>query len=170
MLDRMLRAILVFSLYLSFIAAISRNGIQGPMIFRIVWFYISVQSARSRLHMCWWDQTQVSYALFSTRMSTHTMCESACTRAHTMAKFVLSSYAWSIVYWWSKGNGGKRDRKRVRGWDERSCLSLTLSLLLPHLHPRHSFIFYFQKSWRCSFFWLVKNSSNWRVTKRSFGF
>lgn len=72
MLDRMLRAILVFSLYLSFIAAISRNGIQGPMIFRIVWFYISVQSARSRLHMCWWDQTQVSYALFSTRMSTHT--------------------------------------------------------------------------------------------------
>lgn len=83
---------------------------------------------------------------------------------------------------WRGRKQGDWARKRDRGSQPiRLSLFLFLSLyiyiyifsFLSSPSPRsgpESFIFYFQKSWRCSFFWLVKNSSNWRVTKRGLGF
>ena len=56
----------------------------------------------------------------------------------------------------SNQEGPSRCSRGIRPTREPSALEY-FSLL---------FIFYFQKSWRCSFFWLVRNSSIWRVTKR----
>lgn len=80
---------------------------------------------------------------------------------------------------WRGRKQGDWARKRDRG-SQPIRLSFPFSLSFIYIYifsflssPRsgpESFIFYFQKSWRCSFFWLVKNSSNWRVTKRGLGF
>lgn len=156
MLDRMLRAILVFSLYLSFIAAISRNGIQGPMIFRIVWFYISVQSARSRLHMCWWDQTQVSYALFSTRMSTHTSARvRVLVRTRWQSSYCPRTHGASCIGGARAMEGNGTEKGSAVETRDRASLSLFLSFFPTCTRGTRSFFTFknhddahFSDSWR----------------------
>lgn len=138
-----------FSLSLSLSRrAISRNGTQGPTIFRIVWFHVSVQSARSRSRVCVGGTKSDPRMHYLAHARARIQCRSTCTRAHDgRVRIVLIRV--SIVYWWSEGDGVMEGNGTEKGSAPRrdiGPLSHSLSLLLPLLHPRHSFIFYFQKS------------------------